>query len=159
MRVKQVRAAGGAQIRRLDVAHAGALQVAAIGGRQVEMGTGPAIFKQELFGSFKGIMYGRNHIATDFIAAGTDSGSDGGKQGLGLATERLLHGARQGAGQVDDGAFPAGMPQANGSVAPEPTMDVENVARTVIYMSCLPLEANAQFVTVMATKMPYVGRG
>lgn len=53
----------------------------------------------------------------------------------------------------------SGMPQANGSVAPEPTMDVENVARTVIYMSSLPLEANAQFVTVMATKMPYVGRG
>ena len=52
-----------------------------------------------------------------------------------------------------------GMPQANGSMAPEPTMDVENVARTVLYMASLPLEANAQFVTVMATKMPYVGRG
>ena len=52
-----------------------------------------------------------------------------------------------------------GMPQANGTMAPEPTMDVENVARTVIYMASLPLEANAQFVTVMATKMPYVGRG
>ena len=52
-----------------------------------------------------------------------------------------------------------GMPQANGSMAPEPTMDVENVASTVLYMASLPLEANAQFVTVMATKMPYVGRG
>jgi hypothetical protein len=52
-----------------------------------------------------------------------------------------------------------GMPQANGSTAPEPTMDVANVAKTVIYMASLPLEANAQFVTVMATKMPYVGRG
>ena len=52
-----------------------------------------------------------------------------------------------------------GMPQANGSMAPEPPMDVENVARTVLYMASLPLEANAQFVTVMATKMPYVGRG
>jgi len=52
-----------------------------------------------------------------------------------------------------------GMPQANGSVAPEPTMDVENVAKTVLYMAGLPLEANAQFVTVMATKMPYIGRG
>jgi NAD(P)-dependent dehydrogenase (short-subunit alcohol dehydrogenase family) len=52
-----------------------------------------------------------------------------------------------------------GMPQANGTMAPEPTMDVENVARTVLYMASLPLEANAQFVTVMATKMPYVGRG
>ncbi len=45
------------------------------------------------------------------------------------------------------------------SVAPEPTMNVENVARTVLYMASLPLEANAQFVTVMATKMPYIGRG
>ena len=52
-----------------------------------------------------------------------------------------------------------GMPQANGTVAPEPTMDVENVAKTVLYMAGLPLEANAQFVTVMATKMPYIGRG
>ena len=52
-----------------------------------------------------------------------------------------------------------GMPQANGGMAPEPTMDVENVASTVLYMASLPLEANAQFVTVMATKMPYVGRG
>jgi NAD(P)-dependent dehydrogenase (short-subunit alcohol dehydrogenase family) len=52
-----------------------------------------------------------------------------------------------------------GMPQANGTIAPEPTMDVENVAKTVLYMAALPLEANAQFVTVMATKMPYVGRG
>jgi NAD(P)-dependent dehydrogenase (short-subunit alcohol dehydrogenase family) len=53
----------------------------------------------------------------------------------------------------------SGMPQANGSVTPEPTMDVENVARTVLYMASLPLEANAQFVTVMATKMPFIGRG
>ena len=52
-----------------------------------------------------------------------------------------------------------GMPQANGGMAPEPTMDVENVASTVLYMASLPLEANAQFVTLMATKMPYVGRG
>ena len=53
----------------------------------------------------------------------------------------------------------SGMPQANGTVAPEPTMDFENVARTVLYMASLPLEANAQFVTVMATKMPFIGRG
>ena len=52
-----------------------------------------------------------------------------------------------------------GMPQANGSMAPEPTMDVANVAKTVMYMASMPLEANAQFVTVMATKMPYIGRG
>jgi NAD(P)-dependent dehydrogenase (short-subunit alcohol dehydrogenase family) len=52
-----------------------------------------------------------------------------------------------------------GVPQANGSVAVEPTMDVDHVARAVIYMASLPLEANVQFLTVIATKMPYIGRG
>ncbi|WP_151639333.1 SDR family oxidoreductase [Noviherbaspirillum aerium] len=52
-----------------------------------------------------------------------------------------------------------GVPQANGSVAPEPTMDVQHVADAVLYMAGLPLEANVQFMTVMATKMPFVGRG
>jgi NAD(P)-dependent dehydrogenase (short-subunit alcohol dehydrogenase family) len=70
-------------------------------------------------------------------------------------------------GQIDIGnagtdmteKMKTGMPQANGTMAPEPTMDVENVARTVIYMASLPLDANVQFVTVMATKMPFIGRG
>ncbi len=52
-----------------------------------------------------------------------------------------------------------GVPQANGQVAAEPLMDVEHVAKTVVYMASLPLDANALFVTVMATKMPFVGRG
>ena len=52
-----------------------------------------------------------------------------------------------------------GVPQADGSVAVEPTMDVDNVARAVVYMASLPLDANVQFMTVMATKMPYLGRG
>jgi len=52
-----------------------------------------------------------------------------------------------------------GMPQANGDIAVEPLMDVEHVARTVVHMASLPLDANVQFVTVMATKMPFVGRG
>jgi NAD(P)-dependent dehydrogenase (short-subunit alcohol dehydrogenase family) len=52
-----------------------------------------------------------------------------------------------------------GVPQANGSVEVEPTMDVENVARAVAYMASLPLDANVQFLTVMATKMPFIGRG
>ncbi|MBP5940017.1 SDR family oxidoreductase [Streptomyces acidiscabies] len=53
----------------------------------------------------------------------------------------------------------AGVLQANGEVAPEPVMDVADVARTVRHMAELPLEANMQFVTVLATGMPYVGRG
>jgi NAD(P)-dependent dehydrogenase (short-subunit alcohol dehydrogenase family) len=52
-----------------------------------------------------------------------------------------------------------GVPQANGSVAVEPVMDVEHVARAVVYMASLPLDANVQFMTVMATKMPFIGRG
>ena len=52
-----------------------------------------------------------------------------------------------------------GVPQPNGSVAVEPTMDVQNVARAVVLMASLPPDANVQFLTVMATKMPFVGRG
>jgi len=52
-----------------------------------------------------------------------------------------------------------GVPQANGSMAPEPTIDPAEVGRAVAYMASLPLDANVQFMTVMATKMPYIGRG
>jgi len=52
-----------------------------------------------------------------------------------------------------------GVLQANGSIEPEPRVDVEEVARAVLYMASLPLEANVLFLTVMATKMPFVGRG
>jgi NAD(P)-dependent dehydrogenase (short-subunit alcohol dehydrogenase family) len=52
-----------------------------------------------------------------------------------------------------------GVPQANGTIAVEPLMDVNHVASSVLYMASLPLEANIQFLTVMATKMPFVGRG
>ena len=52
-----------------------------------------------------------------------------------------------------------GVPQADGTIAPEPTMDVEHVARAIVYMAGLPLDANVPFITVMATKMPLLGRG
>lgn len=52
-----------------------------------------------------------------------------------------------------------GVPQANGEIAVEPTMDVEHVAQAVLYMASLPLETNVQFMTIMATKMPFIGRG
>ena len=52
-----------------------------------------------------------------------------------------------------------GVPQANGTIAVEPLMDVQHVARALCYMASLPLETNVQFLTVMATKMPFVGRG
>jgi NAD(P)-dependent dehydrogenase (short-subunit alcohol dehydrogenase family) len=70
-------------------------------------------------------------------------------------------------GQIDIGnaatemteRMTAGVLQADGTKAPEPRMDVKLVADAVIYMANLPLEANVQFMTVMATKMPFVGRG
>jgi NAD(P)-dependent dehydrogenase (short-subunit alcohol dehydrogenase family) len=70
-------------------------------------------------------------------------------------------------GQIDIGnagtdmtrAMSAGVPQADGSVRPEPVMDVQAVADAVLYMAGLPLSANVQFMTVMATQMPFIGRG
>ncbi|MGE5089694.1 MAG: SDR family oxidoreductase [Candidatus Levyibacteriota bacterium] len=70
-------------------------------------------------------------------------------------------------GQIDIGnaatemttRMATGVLQANGEISPEPRMDVAHVARAVVYMASLPLDANVQFMTVMATKMPYVGRG
>jgi NAD(P)-dependent dehydrogenase (short-subunit alcohol dehydrogenase family) len=52
-----------------------------------------------------------------------------------------------------------GVLQANGEMAVEPRMDLEHVARAVLYMAGLPLDTNVQFMTVMATKMPFIGRG
>jgi NAD(P)-dependent dehydrogenase (short-subunit alcohol dehydrogenase family) len=70
-------------------------------------------------------------------------------------------------GQIDIGnavsemsaGIAAGSMQADGRVRPEPTMAVDNVARSVVHMASLPLDANVQFMTVMATTMPYIGRG
>jgi NAD(P)-dependent dehydrogenase (short-subunit alcohol dehydrogenase family) len=70
-------------------------------------------------------------------------------------------------GQIDIGnaatpmtaVMASGVPQADGRIAPEPVMDVKAVADAVLMMASLPLDANVQFMTVMATKMPFVGRG
>lgn len=70
-------------------------------------------------------------------------------------------------GQIDIGnansdmveRMSTGVPQADGSIRPEPTMNVEAVSDAVLYMDGLPLEANVPFMTVMASKMPYIGRG
>jgi NADP-dependent 3-hydroxy acid dehydrogenase YdfG len=52
-----------------------------------------------------------------------------------------------------------GVPQAHGEVVVEPTFDVQHVADTVLHMANLPLDTNVQFITIMATKMPFIGRG
>jgi NAD(P)-dependent dehydrogenase (short-subunit alcohol dehydrogenase family) len=57
------------------------------------------------------------------------------------------------------GGIADGIVQANGTILSEPTIDVEHVAQAVLYMASLPLDANVQFITVMATKMPFIGRG
>ena len=57
------------------------------------------------------------------------------------------------------GRMRMGVPQANGSIEAEPLMDLKHVADAMVYMANLPLEANGQFMTVMATKMPFIGRG
>ncbi|HET9068440.1 MAG TPA: SDR family oxidoreductase [Amaricoccus sp.] len=70
-------------------------------------------------------------------------------------------------GQIDIGnaasdmtaKMTGGVPQADGRLAPEPRIDVEHVARAVVQMADLPLDVNVQFMTIMATKMPFVGRG
>jgi NAD(P)-dependent dehydrogenase (short-subunit alcohol dehydrogenase family) len=70
-------------------------------------------------------------------------------------------------GQIDIGnaasdmtaRMTAGMPQADGTLAAEPLMDVERVADAVVQMAALPLDVNVQFMTIMATKMPFIGRG
>jgi NAD(P)-dependent dehydrogenase (short-subunit alcohol dehydrogenase family) len=70
-------------------------------------------------------------------------------------------------GQIDIGnatsamtaTMATGMPQADGSTRPEPTMDVNEVARAVVHMASLPLSVNVQSITIMATKMPFIGRG
>ena len=70
-------------------------------------------------------------------------------------------------GQIDIGnaatrmteRMAGGVLQADGSTAPEPTMDVRHVADAVVQMASLPLEANVQFMTLMATTMPFIGRG
>lgn len=87
----------------------------------------------------------------------------------GLTKSTSLDGRRYNiaCGQIDIGnastemmtTIKKGVIQANGSIEVEPTMDVKHVAKAVLTMASLPLEANVQFMTVMATKMPFIGRG
>jgi len=70
-------------------------------------------------------------------------------------------------GQIDIGnaetpmttRMPEGVPQANGQIMAEPVMDLDHVAEAVLHMAGLPLASNVQFMTIMATKMPFIGRG
>ena len=87
----------------------------------------------------------------------------------GLTKSTALDGRRYNiaCGQIDIGnaatsmteKMDTGVLQANGQTAAEPRLDVAHVVRAVLYMASLPLEANVQFMTVMATKMPFIGRG
>jgi NAD(P)-dependent dehydrogenase (short-subunit alcohol dehydrogenase family) len=87
----------------------------------------------------------------------------------GLTKASALDGRKYdiGVGQIDIGnantplaaRMASGVPQANGTIAAEPLMDVDHVGAAVLHMANLPLETNVQFMTIMATKMPFVGRG
>ena len=87
----------------------------------------------------------------------------------GLTKSAALDGRRYNiaCGQIDIGnaatemtaTMESGVPQANGTTAAEPRLDVAHVVRAVLYMASLPLDANVQFMTVMATRMPFIGRG
>lgn len=87
----------------------------------------------------------------------------------GLTKSTSLDGRRYNiaCGQIDIGnaatdmtaRMPSGALQANGDTMPEPRLDVTHVVGAVVYMASLPLDANVQFITVMATKMPFIGRG
>src|SRR5919206_149046 len=91
----------------------------------------------------------------------------GGGSGIGAATSLDGRPYDIACGQIDIGnagtdmtrASASGALQADGTVRPEPLMDVEHVAAAVRYMAGLPLDANVASLTVMATKMPYIGRG
>ncbi len=88
---------------------------------------------------------------------------------IGLTKSTSLDGRKYdiACGQIDIGnaltplasRMTRGVPQANGETMVEPTMDVEDVAKAVVYMASLSPDSNVQFMTVMATKMPFVGRG
>jgi NAD(P)-dependent dehydrogenase (short-subunit alcohol dehydrogenase family) len=79
---------------------------------------------------------------------------DGRKHGIACGQIDIGNAATQMTGKMT-----AGVPQADGSRKPEPRMDVRHVAEAVLYMASLPLDANVQFMTVMATNMPFIGRG
>ena len=96
------------------------------------------------------------YTATKHAITGLDKGDRAGRRAHDIAC-----------GQIDIGnaatalteAMAAGVPQADGSVRPEPRIDVADVARAVCYMASLPLDANVATMTVMATRMPFIGRG
>ncbi len=87
----------------------------------------------------------------------------------GLTKSTALDGRKYGiaCGQIDIGnagtdltsSFSEGVPQADGRIMAEPTMDVEHAAKAVLQMASLPLDTNVQFMTIMATGMPFIGRG
>lgn len=137
--------------------------------------TGPFLCTQEAFRVMKAqTPRGGRIINNGSISATTPRPNSApytaSKHGIsGLTKSTALDGRKYdiACGQVDIGnaatemaaAMATGVPQANGSTAAEPLMDLEHVVRAVIYMASLPLDANVLSLTVMATKMPLVGRG
>ena len=104
-----------------------------------------------------GLARGR-HFTRDFEAVVGSAVADATKVGPGTSFVSI-HGGEGGRSHLASAYEVVGVLQPSGARAVEPTMDVTNVARAVVYMASLPLDANVLFMTVMATKMPFVGRG
>ncbi len=137
--------------------------------------TGPFLCTQEAFRLMKsqdprGGRIINNGSISAFVPRPNSAPYTATKHGItGLTRSTSLDGRKYdiACGQIDIGnaatemaaVFSEGVPQANGTIAAEPTIDPDHVARAVVYMANLPLDANVQFMTVMATKMPFIGRG
>jgi NAD(P)-dependent dehydrogenase (short-subunit alcohol dehydrogenase family) len=137
--------------------------------------TGPFLCTQEAFKVMKAQMPGGGRIINNGSISATTPRPNSApytatKHAItGLTKSTSLDGRKHGiaCGQIDIGnaatemtaRMADGVQQANGTIAVEPRMDVEHVARAVVYMAGLPLDANVLFMTVMATRMPLVGRG
>jgi NAD(P)-dependent dehydrogenase (short-subunit alcohol dehydrogenase family) len=117
------------------------------GGRIINNGSIAAHAPRPLMAAYTASKHGVTGLTKATSLEGRGFGIACGQIDIGNAATAMTEGTANGALQPD------------GSVRPEPRIDVAHVVRAVLYMASLPLDANVQFMTVMATKMPYVGRG
>jgi NAD(P)-dependent dehydrogenase (short-subunit alcohol dehydrogenase family) len=118
------------------------------GGRIINNGSISATAPRPLSAPYTAVKHGITGLTKSTALDGRQYDIACGQIDIGNAATRLTEPMRTG-----------GVLQPDGSVQREPTMDVESVAKAIVYMATLPPEANVQFMTVMATKMPFIGRG
>ena len=118
------------------------------GGRIINNGSISATAPRPLSAPYTAVKHGITGLTKSTALDGRQYDIACGQIDIGNAATRLTEPMRTG-----------GVLQPDGTVQREPTMDVESVAKAIVYMATLPPEANVQFMTVMATKMPFIGRG